>query len=279
MNVSEHRLMETVDELCAVSESLTATVNREGGFEPCLERSRKRRDVYEAKMQEYGWQTRLQGFAVKDGTGYNVLAKSRNALEPRVLFGSHSDYCAGQGVNDNITGMAVSLEIARLLRGSELADSCRFGTFDMEERGLWGSRSYVEQPPEQVPARMVNLDALGGRDLFVMQTDGNHDLVTELWQAGSDAGVPLYPIDGKQIPVSSDHVPFLKKNIPATTLIGFSPEAYAVLAEQLGSEEKYRKLMDTCTTANKPTDLRQNLDPANMVATVRLLIQWLANHA
>lgn len=279
MNVSEHRLMDTVDELCAVSELLTATVNREGGFEPCLERSRKRRDVYEAKLREYGWQIRLQGFPVKDGVGYNALARSRNAQAPRVLFGSHPDYCAGQGVNDNITGMVVSLEIARLLQGTETADYCRFATFDMEERGLWGSRSYVEQPAEQVPARMVNVDALGGRDLFVMQTDGNHDLVTELWQAGNDTGIPLFPIDGKQIPVSSDHIPFLKKKIPATTLIGFSPEAHLILAEQTDAAKRYQKLMDDCTTANKPTDLRQNLDPANMVATVRLLIQWLANHA
>jgi Zn-dependent M28 family amino/carboxypeptidase len=82
------------------------------------------------------------------------------------------------GANDNATGVAALLEVARVLAPLSLSDSLRYILFSGEEQGLWGSRAYVRQVrDERTDVHFVfNLDEIGyppkDRALFVDRDEG-----------------------------------------------------------------------------------------------------------
>ena len=61
------------------------------------------------------------------------------------------------GADDNASGVAMMLEVARCLAAAPERPrrSVMFVGFDLEEIGLWGSRYFVEHPP--VPLERVAL--------------------------------------------------------------------------------------------------------------------------
>lgn len=82
------------------------------------------------------------------------------------------------GADDNGTGVAVVLELARLLAPLTLGASLRFCLFSGEEQNCLGSTAYVAQvKAEKAPIRFVfNLDELGypppDRAIFVDRDEG-----------------------------------------------------------------------------------------------------------
>ena len=63
------------------------------------------------------------------------------------MAGGHLDsVTAGPGINDNASGSATLLEIARQLAGTPPAHTIRFAWWGAEELGLLGSRHYVGGP-------------------------------------------------------------------------------------------------------------------------------------
>ena len=77
-------------------------------------------------------------------TGRNVIAHLPGVTRPKVLLGAHYDSVSGSpGANDNASGTAVVLEIARKLSGTPLARQAWFVAFDGEEDGLHGSKAFV----------------------------------------------------------------------------------------------------------------------------------------
>jgi Zn-dependent M28 family amino/carboxypeptidase len=91
------------------------------------------------------------GFAVERhdyGTGVNVLGVLEGTSEPgrRVLVGAHYDHIAGcQGADDNASGVAATLEVARVLAQRDYPRTLTVACWDEEERGLVGSQAYVER--------------------------------------------------------------------------------------------------------------------------------------
>lgn len=67
------------------------------------------------------------------------------------------------GANDNATGVAALLEVARILAPVPLGDSLRFVFFSGEEQEYWGSRPYARKvKAERLDLRFVfNLDQIG----------------------------------------------------------------------------------------------------------------------
>jgi Zn-dependent M28 family amino/carboxypeptidase len=67
------------------------------------------------------------------------------------------------GADDNASGVAAMLEIARILADVTLQDTVRFVAFSGEEQGLWGSDAYAEQLRAAGVGvhRLVNLDMVG----------------------------------------------------------------------------------------------------------------------
>ncbi|MGK7908029.1 MAG: M20/M25/M40 family metallo-hydrolase [Synechococcus sp.] len=90
-----------------------------------------------------------------------------NRQLPPILIGAHYDAVPGSpGADDNATGVAVLLELARLLTTEPARSPVRLIAFDMEEFGLLGSRHYAaELKQQQQPLRlMFSLEMLGYRD-------------------------------------------------------------------------------------------------------------------
>jgi hypothetical protein len=94
----------------------------------------------------------------------NVLADIKGARRPDeiVLVGAHYDAFYA-GADDNSSGLAVVLELARLLRDRPIARTVRFVAFDLEEVGLVGSTRYIEARGGRVKAAVI-LDCVGYYD-------------------------------------------------------------------------------------------------------------------
>ncbi len=89
------------------------------------------------------------------------------ATLPPILIGAHYDAVPGTlGADDNATGVAVLLELARKFAAESARSPLRLVAFDMEEYGLLGSREYAALlHQQQQPLRlMMSLEMLGYRD-------------------------------------------------------------------------------------------------------------------
>lgn len=89
------------------------------------------------------------GFSVElhdYGTGVNVVGTRLGTAKPdeRVLMGAHYDHIPGcPGADDNATGTAAVLELARVLSKASFHRTLVAVCFDEEETGLLGSKAYV----------------------------------------------------------------------------------------------------------------------------------------
>jgi len=92
------------------------------------------------------------------------IANQRKRKSPPILIGAHYDAVPGSpGADDNATGVAVLLELARAFTIQPPKLTVRLVAFDMEEYGLLGSEQYAEELKQQgQPLRlMFSLEMLG----------------------------------------------------------------------------------------------------------------------
>lgn len=174
----------------------------------------------------------IEGAKSNTNKSHNVIATKKpsnlnskiKATHDIIVIGAHHDSVANApGANDNASGTAMTLELARVFKTIPSDTEIRFITFGAEELGLIGSNHYVNQLSPNEIDRMVanfNLDMVGSKDAgkLILQTmDDKPNLVTELTQVASTK------LNGKPTPVnqgdSSDHVSFAKAGIPAALLI------------------------------------------------------------
>ena len=83
---------------------------------------------------------------------------------PPILIGAHYDAVPGTpGADDNATGVAALLELARAFAAEPLNYPVRIVAFDMEEYGMLGSSQYAaDLQQQQQPLRlMLSLEMLG----------------------------------------------------------------------------------------------------------------------
>ncbi|MGB3714522.1 MAG: M28 family peptidase [Candidatus Promineifilaceae bacterium] len=142
-----------------------------------------------------------------------------------VVIGAHYDHM-GQGpdgtywpgANDNASGVAAMLEIARSWQeqGYVPRRTVVFGAWDAEEWGLIGSTTYVFHPsyPLENTVASIQLDMVGaGSD--TLNIGGNTSLSRQLQDVADALEVEAEISDLGR----SDHVPFMQAGIPASLLI------------------------------------------------------------
>lgn len=97
----------------------------------------------------------------------NVIAEVVGTLDPETVVevGAHYDTVIfSSGADDNASGVAALLEIARVLRHTRPECTIRFVFFALEEQGLRGSRAHVERMPAGERERflgLLNLEMVG----------------------------------------------------------------------------------------------------------------------
>jgi hypothetical protein len=109
----------------------------------------------------------------------NLIAELPGTELPEeiVLVGAHYDSYF-QGADDNSSGVAVMLEMARLVSGQRFKRTVRFVGFDLEELGLVGSTRYVRSRPGDRIVASIIFDCVGYRDMT----------------PGSQQGLPGFPL-------------------------------------------------------------------------------------
>lgn len=98
---------------------------------------------------------------------YNLIVTKQGSLYPNtfVIIDAHYDTKSGTGTNDNGSGTAIILEVARLLQNIDTEYSIKFIHFSGEEDGLIGSTHYVANTvvPTNMDIKIVfNIDQVGG---------------------------------------------------------------------------------------------------------------------
>lgn len=128
-------------------------------------------DYVERTFQAVGYTVAAQEYVVENKTVKNLEARIRGGAFPDeiVVIGAHYDSVAGSpGANDNATGVAALLEIARFLAGTHPTRSIHLVAFVNEESPFFfthdmGSRRYASRARAQGEniVAMLSLETIG----------------------------------------------------------------------------------------------------------------------
>ena len=93
-----------------------------------------------------------------------------------IVISAHLDSWKGPGANDNASGVAVMLELARYFRALQPPPplSMRFVAFSAEELGLVGARAYLQRHQSEFEncQLLFNIDSVGGAKEIFADTRG-----------------------------------------------------------------------------------------------------------
>lgn len=215
-----------------------------------------------------------------------------------VILGAHIDAVPqSPGADDNASGAAAALELARVLRGREPKRTIRIMFYTLEEYGLVGSRAYVEEfagpnhkAGTETIAGMVCLDMIGifsdeegsqrsplprvgpmrwipttANFITVVGIQSSQTLsapfAESMQQAAPD--LPVVRFDMLVVPIPdmlrSDHAPFWGLGVPAIHVTDTSEFRY----------DHY----------HKPTDTTDRIDKERYAMVVRGLAQGMWDYA
>ena len=167
------------------------------------------------------------------GTNIIGLIPGARVADRYIVVTAHYDHVGtsgGQiynGADDNASGVATMLELARRLKAKPPEHSVLIVAFDGEERGLIGAKHFVQAPPVPLSSIALNLNfdmtsrAETDGHLWVTGTYQNPTLRPLLQGIAPDGAISLaFGHDTPQDTGSdnwveaSDHGPFFKANMP-----------------------------------------------------------------
>jgi Zn-dependent M28 family amino/carboxypeptidase len=191
-----------------------------------------------AELKMYGWSVETQEINYQDKDIVNIIAKRETGTQ-YILLGAHYDtrIVADRdpdvslrkepvpGANDGASGVAVLLEIARVLpEGLDIP--VRLVFFDAEDNGgiedwdwIMGSKAFVENYGN-LPELAVIVDMIGDADLNIYYERNSDPVVMErIWDQAEGLGYESYFIPEFKHAVLDDHTPFIEVGIPAVDII------------------------------------------------------------
>lgn len=207
----------------------------------------------------------------------NIVGRYAPNAERRVLLGAHYDTRPRadrdpdpaarrtpiRGANDGASGVAVLLEIARLLGGARAPVGVDLVFFDGEDWGeegrtqdyLLGSKHYAALLGPDRPAAVIVVDMVGERGAR-FPVEGFSEaaapgLCDELWTIAEGLGIAAF--ERRRGPaIIDDHLPFIQAGLPAVDVIDFEYPHWHTLADT----------PDQC-------------DAASLEAVGRVLARWI----
>ncbi|MEI7988821.1 MAG: M28 family peptidase [Chloroflexota bacterium] len=210
-----------------------------------------------------GWQVELQKTTLMGHAIQNVIAKRGAPLQDVrtplaqqpswVILGAHYDsrLVADKdpdptkrqqpvlGANDGASGVAVLLELARILPRN-FHKEVWLVFFDAEDNGgiegwdwLLGSRAFADSLTRK-PDAVVILDMIGDKDLNIYQEmNSTPALNQQIWDKAAALGYQTVFIPKPKYSLLDDHTPFLQKGIPAVDIIDFDYPAWHTTTDTL----------------------------------------------
>ena len=217
------------------------------------------RDYINAKFRSFGYDSVYNDGFVESVYGgnrpcYNVVAVKVGTEYPNVhiILGAHYDGVDCVAANDNGSGTAAVLELARALKDSSFKATLVFVTFDAEEWGLYGSYHYANEARargDQIVC-MFNLDMIAHWPNYSEANlyNGAYSHYSQLWL---DIAQPLVGITGYLLGNSpgSDHFPFTERSYDAIFLAEyyFSDNWHQVTDSTVYMNFEYMKRMVQAT--------------------------------
>jgi Zn-dependent M28 family amino/carboxypeptidase len=207
---------------------------------PGTEAHRQTADLIIDNLRGLEWDVGVQEFVTNGVMVRNILAKKGSG--PAVLLGAHYDTRSQadqedptvpvMGANDGASGVAVLLELARVLDVPGAGKQVYLAFFDAEDGGNldgwdwivgssymaehWGSAG---EPPLEA---MVLVDMVGDQDLQLFyERNSDPTLSGEIWGIAHELGFGGQFIPQTRHSMLDDHIPFVRMGIPAVDIIDF----------------------------------------------------------
>ena len=222
-----------------------------GPRNPGSEGHRRGREYLQVTLAQYADSVRTQPFPLRFGSpeqteeAYNIIARFQPEKKERILLCAHWDTRPWAdedpdpknhdtpvlGANDGASGVAVLLEVARLLHKHKPPVGVDIVLFDGEDAGTSGRMNSWAQgaqyfartlAPRDRPVFGVLIDMIGDADLVITKEANSlsaaRPVVERVWKIARDLGCTAFkPTLGSSI--MDDHIPLLQAGIPCIDLI------------------------------------------------------------
>ncbi|ORX97881.1 Zn-dependent exopeptidase [Basidiobolus meristosporus CBS 931.73] len=179
-------------------------------------------------------------------TTYNVIAETKGGDPTKVIFlGAHSDSVrAGPGINDNGSGSAALLEVARQFGHTRPKNKVRFGWWSAEEFGLLGSEHYVGKLSKtdiDSIAVILNFDMIASPNYVIRVLNG--DSSGQPTPAGSEVVTALFEkhFQAKDVVYESGLYPYSRSDVGPFAAVGIPSGGLDTGADELKTEEEAKK--------------------------------------
>ena len=145
----------------------------------------------------------------------NVIGEIKGQIDEVVVLSGHHDSVANNpGADDNLTGVASIIELARIFAGSRMRRTLRFISYGTEEQLSEGARHYAASVQDAGKIQLaINIDAVGAwmgkTEVFC---NGSRSLRTFVERINRETGFPGHIIT--EICPFSDHFPLNLIGIP-----------------------------------------------------------------
>ena len=191
------------------------------------------------QLQDLGWRVEVQESTENTPAPLrNIVARAGTG--PVLMLATHYDTrlvsdqdpdptlrpAPSPGANDSASGVAVLLELARVLERSRLTNQIWLTFFDAGANGglegwqpAMGSTLLADSQTD-LPAAMIEVHLVGGAEQqFLLEGNSTPALRTQIWNLASALGYGDTFVAQPGQTVADDHVPFLERTVPAVDII------------------------------------------------------------
>lgn len=214
------------------------------------EGNRKCGDYIAEQLRQSGWSVEFQNFTYRGTQARNVIGRANLGKGPTIILGAHYDTrrWADQdpahprdpvpGADDGASGVAVLLQLARVINLGKVHHEIWLAFFDAEDNGgiegwdwIVGS-TYMASNLSVQPQAMILLDMIGDTDQKIY-FDGNSDpaLSQKVWTIAVQLGYGDHFIPQVKYTMIDDHIPFAQHGIPSIDIIDFDYPYWHTVAD------------------------------------------------
>ncbi|MBU5481449.1 M28 family metallopeptidase [Blautia sp. MSJ-19] len=209
-----------------------------------------------------------------DGTGENIIVTKKSSMDTakNLIISAHYDSAEDSaGANDNGSGVVAVLELARILKDTEMPYDIKFILFSGEEKYMLGSRWYAGNLTEDEQKQIIgviNIDTIAEKsDLgYMAMIEGNKrpddieyddEGLKKLAELNQNSMSELFTSSDRfylTMASNSDHYPFALLDIPAVSIVQDWQDGLNV---------------------NDSSDVKENLDMERIVEVVDQIVDVL----
>ena len=202
------------------------------------------------QLEAQGWKVETHEFTWNNTPVRNIIAKA--GAGPILMVGAHYDtrLIADQdpdparqaepvlGANDGGSGVAVLLELARVLDQARLKNEVWLTFFDAEDNGdipgwdwILGSSRLAEELTT-LPVAMILVDMVGDQSQrFPYEGYSDVALRQQIWDLAASLGYGEVFVPEAGMPIIDDHNGFLKRGVSSVDIIDFDYPYYHTTAD------------------------------------------------